>query len=38
MYLENMSDEEIMSLEIKTGAPIVYELDDDLKPIKRYYL
>ena len=38
MYLENISEEDIMSLEIKTGAPIVYEFDDDLKPIRRYYL
>lgn len=37
-YLDNMSDEEIMQLEIETGNPICYELDENLKPIKHYYL
>ena len=37
-YLDNMTDEEIIKLEIETGNPICYELDDDLKPIKHYYL
>jgi len=37
-YLSNISDEEIVSLEIPTGKPIVYELDDDLSVIRRYYL
>ena len=37
-YLDNISDEEIVNLEIQTGNPICYELDDDLKPIKHYYL
>lgn len=37
-YLDNMSDEEIISLNIPTGIPLVYELDEDLKPIKHYYL
>lgn len=37
-YLDNISDEEIPSLNIPTGVPLVYELDDDLKPIKHYYL
>ena len=37
-YLDNISDEDIMKLEIETGNPIVYELDDELKPIKHYYL
>ena len=37
-YLDNLSDEEVMNLEIPTGAPLVYELDDNLKPIKHYYL
>ncbi len=37
-YLDNLSDEEIMNLEIETGNPICYELDDNLKPIKHYYL
>jgi 2,3-bisphosphoglycerate-dependent phosphoglycerate mutase len=37
-YLDNMSDEEIISLNIPTGVPLVYELDNDLKPLKHYYL
>lgn len=37
-YLDNVSDEEIVGLNIPTGIPLVYELDDDLKPIKHYYL
>ena len=37
-YLDNMSDEEVIKLELETGNPICYELDDDLKPIKHYYL
>lgn len=37
-YLDNLSDEEVMNLEIPTGLPLVYELDDNLKPIKHYYL
>lgn len=37
-YLDNISDEEITELNIPTGIPLVYELDDDLKPIKHYYL
>ena len=37
-YLDNISDEDIVSLEIETGNPICYELDDELKPIKHYYL
>ena len=37
-YLDNMTDEEIIKLEIETGNPICYELDDDLKPIRHYYL
>jgi len=37
-YLDNISDEEIMKLEIETGNPICYELDDNLKPLKHYYL
>ena len=37
-YLENISDAEIPELNIPTGIPLVYELDDDLKPIKHYYL
>jgi len=37
-YLDNLSNEEIMELNIPTGIPLVYELDCDLKPIKHYYL
>ena len=37
-YLDNVSDAEILKLNIPTGMPLVYELDDDLKPIKHYYL
>lgn len=37
-YLDNMTDEEIIKLEIQTGNPICYELDDNLKPIRHYYL
>ncbi len=37
-YLDNVSDDEIVGLNIPTGIPLVYELDDDLKPIKHYYL
>ena len=37
-YLDNISDEDIVNLEIPTGNPLVYELDDELKPITHYYL
>ncbi|WP_395377168.1 2,3-diphosphoglycerate-dependent phosphoglycerate mutase [Marinicella sp. W31] len=37
-YLDNVSDKEILKLNIPTGMPLVYELDNDLKPIKHYYL
>lgn len=37
-YLDNMSNEDIVELNIPTGTPLVYEFDDDLKPIRRYYL
>lgn len=37
-YLDNLSDDEVRNLEIPTGVPLVYELDDNLKPIKHYYL
>ena len=37
-YLDNMTDEEIIKLELQTGNPICYELDNDLKPIRHYYL
>ena len=38
MYLDGISEAEITSLNIPTGVPLVYELDEDLKPIKSYYL
>ncbi|MFP4924216.1 2,3-bisphosphoglycerate-dependent phosphoglycerate mutase, partial [Staphylococcus pseudintermedius] len=37
-YLEGVSDEDIVGYEIKTGAPLIYELTDDLKVIDKYYL
>ncbi|EAE3616708.1 2,3-diphosphoglycerate-dependent phosphoglycerate mutase [Listeria monocytogenes] len=37
-FLEGISDDEIMDLEIPTGVPLVYELNDDLKPVNKYYL
>lgn len=37
-YLDNLSDEEVMKLEIATGKPICYELDENLVPIKHYYI
>ena len=37
-YLDNISDSDIVSLEIPTASPIIYELDDNLNPIKHYYL
>ena len=37
-HLENMSDEAIVGLNIPTGIPLVYQLNDDLKPLTKYYL
>ncbi|MBI4846497.1 MAG: 2,3-diphosphoglycerate-dependent phosphoglycerate mutase [Candidatus Omnitrophica bacterium] len=37
-YLDNINDENIVNLNIPTGVPLVYEFDDELKPIKHYYL
>jgi 2,3-bisphosphoglycerate-dependent phosphoglycerate mutase len=37
-YLDNVSDADIVELNIPTGIPLVYELDDDLKPLRHYYL
>jgi 2,3-bisphosphoglycerate-dependent phosphoglycerate mutase len=37
-YLDNVSEAEITELNIPTGIPLVYELDDELKPIQHYYL
>ncbi|EAK8924816.1 2,3-diphosphoglycerate-dependent phosphoglycerate mutase, partial [Listeria monocytogenes] len=36
-FLEGISDDEIMDLEIPTGVPLVYELNADLKPVNKYY-
>jgi len=38
MYLDRISEEKIVSLNIPTGLPLVYELNDNLKPLKSYYL
>ena len=37
-YLDNVSESEIVELNIPTGIPLVYELDDTLKPLRHYYL
>ena len=37
-YLDNVSDEQIVGLNIPTGVPLVYELDADLKPLRNFYL
>ncbi|MCY1509947.1 2,3-bisphosphoglycerate-dependent phosphoglycerate mutase [compost metagenome] len=37
-HLDNVSDDDIVNLNIPTGQPLVYELDDDLRPIRHYYL
>ena len=37
-YLDNMTDEAIIELNIPTGVPLVYELNANLKPLKHYYL
>jgi len=37
-FLDNIPDAEIVGLNIPTGIPLVYELTDDLKPIRSYYL
>lgn len=37
-HLDNISDDDIVQLNIPTGIPLVYELNNDLKPIKHYYL
>jgi 2,3-bisphosphoglycerate-dependent phosphoglycerate mutase len=38
MYLDNITEEKIVNLNIPTGLPLVYELNDSLKPLKSYYL
>lgn len=37
-YIDNISDDDIVKLEIKTGTPLIYELDENLKPLNHYYL
>ena len=38
MYLDHIDEQTIVELNIPTGIPLVYELDDDLKPLRHYYL
>lgn len=37
-YIDHLSDEEVISLEIPTGVPLIYELDEELNGIRHYYL
>jgi len=37
-YFDNLSEKEVLALNIPTGIPLVYELDEELKPIRHYYL
>lgn len=37
-FLDNISDEDILNVNIPTGIPLVYELDQNLKPLKSYYV
>ncbi|WP_233234340.1 2,3-diphosphoglycerate-dependent phosphoglycerate mutase [Bordetella sp. LUAb4] len=37
-HLDNISDDDIVGVNVPTGQPLVYELDDDLRPIRHYYL
>jgi len=37
-YIDKLSDEEVTQLDLPTGVPLIYELDDDLNRIKHYYL
>jgi 2,3-bisphosphoglycerate-dependent phosphoglycerate mutase len=37
-HLDNVSDADIIELNIPTGIPLIYELDDELKPLRHYYL
>ena len=37
-YLDEVSEEDILGMNVPTGMPLVYELDEDLKPISRQYL
>ena len=38
MYLDHVSESDILELNIPTGVPLVYELDDDLRPLRHFYL
>lgn len=37
-YLDDLSEQDVLELNIPTGIPLIYELDDDMKPVRRYYL
>jgi len=37
-YLDDVSESDIVSLNIPNGIPLVYELDENLKPLRHYYL
>ena len=37
-HLENVSEQEILELNIPTGVPLVYTLNDELKPLQKMYL
>ncbi|MEK7723675.1 MAG: 2,3-bisphosphoglycerate-dependent phosphoglycerate mutase, partial [Acidobacteriota bacterium] len=37
-YLDNIADDKIVAVNIPTGIPLIYELDENLKPLKSYYL
>lgn len=37
-YLDHLTEEQVLGLNIPTGVPLVYELDEELKPIRHYYL
>ena len=37
-YLDEISDDEIVGVNVPNGIPLVYELDDNLKPLRKYYL
>ena len=37
-YLDKISNDEIVNLNIPTGIPLVYELNENLKPVRHYYL
>jgi 2,3-bisphosphoglycerate-dependent phosphoglycerate mutase len=37
-YLDNISDQDIVELNVPTGVPLIYELDENMQPLKHYYL